>query len=85
MPNFAGDRAGLITRIGLRPSPHPTCYGSCLLGLFIDALPVNYDHEQWRSRFLNNWPSKSPAHDAYWDRINEGPGYRLDQAAAEGG
>lgn len=81
MPNFAGDRTGLITRIGLWPSPHPTWYGSRLRGLFIDALPVNYDHEEWRSCFLNNWPNGSPAHDSYWTRITNGPAYERDQAA----
>jgi predicted phosphodiesterase len=84
MPNFADTRFGLITRIGIGPSPLPATYGLCLEGIHIEALPVHYDHPVWVQRFLSDWPAGSDAHAAYFRRIESGPPYHMEQAARRG-
>ena len=79
MPNARARRFGLLTRIGVRASPHPACYGCKLASVFIDALPVHYDDARWRGEFLANWPEGSAAWLSYFDRIARGPEYRLQQ------
>jgi hypothetical protein len=73
MPNFAGTRFGLISRIATRPSPHAPVYGIARDGVFIDALPVAYDTAAFLDRFLKRWPAASLAHQSYFRRIVEGP------------
>lgn len=80
MPNFCRMQAGLITRIGLEPGPHPSLYGARVMDTLIDALPVAYDHDAWRQLFLGNWPERSPAHSSYYDRIVHGPTFDLRRA-----
>lgn len=79
MPNARGQCFGLLTRIGVQPSPHKACYGCKLAGVSIDALPVRYDDGRWHREFLANWPVGSPAWLSYFDRIARGPEYRLQQ------
>ncbi len=81
MPNFAGSRYGVITRIATSPSPHKPLYGLARGGVCIDALALDYDHDDFLRRFLARWPQGSPAHDSYYERIMAGPDYRLEQAA----
>lgn len=82
MPNFAGRRAGLITRIGCAPFAGPEkIYGAEIRGTHVEALEVHYDHASWVARFLSNWPAGSAAHASYHRRIVDGPGFTLDQAA----
>jgi len=83
MPNFAGSRLGVITRIGLTPSPHQPLYGLIRDGVYIDALPLAYDHDAFAERFLARWPKNSPAHLSYFSRIMNGPGHTLTQAAGQ--
>ena len=81
MPNFAGQRYGLISRIGSTPCPHlDPVYGARHGPLYIDALPVHYDHNKWLQGFLANWPSGSAAHTSYFERLNHGPAYGVKQA-----
>lgn len=80
MPNFRGETRGLITRIGICPSPHEAVYGGQVDGVHVDALSVRYDHAMWQQLFLENWPAGSPAHASYFDRIVHGPEYSLDRA-----
>lgn len=83
MPNFQGTDFGLITRISENPAPPPdSLYGINLNGLRYDALPVRFDTERWMTTFLNNWPVGTPAHDAYYQRIVNGPDFRLEDATA---
>ena len=44
-------------------------------------MPVAYDVIRWQREFLANWPPGSPAHDSYYGRITQGPGYPLAKAA----
>ncbi len=80
MPNFEDKPGGLLTRIGVHPSPHPPLYGEELGGVFIDSLQIEYDRALWQKRFLANWPSGSDAHHSYFPRIDSGPSYKLAQA-----
>lgn len=81
MPNFAGDPAGLLTRIALTPFSEPERrFGVGVRGIFADAIAVDVDAAEWRNRFLCIWPEGSDAHVSYFDRIARGPSYRRDEA-----
>jgi hypothetical protein len=69
MPNSNGQYPGLITRIGLSPSPNTVAYGTRIAHAHVDALAVDYDSARWQSLFLANWPSHSDAHVSYFARI----------------
>jgi hypothetical protein len=69
MPNLHGSLAGIITRIGIQPSPHAPLYGTRTAGVHVDALAVDYDHTLFEHAFLANWPSDSDAHTSYFKRI----------------
>ncbi len=84
MPNFRGTQYGVVTRIGLTPSPHATLYGLRLRGVFVDALAVAYDQAAWRENFLHQWPPGSPAHESYFRRICDGPDFDLAYARPAG-
>lgn len=81
MPNFAGSRFGVVTRIAISPSPHQPLYGLVREGVHIDALALDYDHAAFVGRFLKRWPQGAPAHQSYYRRITAGPDYNIDQAA----
>jgi hypothetical protein len=80
MPNFAGTRYGVITRIGLRPSPHAPLYGTSIGGVHVDAVAVHYDVARWRAEFAANWPPGAAAHTSYARRIAWGPHYAIGDA-----
>jgi hypothetical protein len=81
MPNFAGDAAGLLTRIGGRPFDGPERrFGLRAGAAFVDALAVEIDAGAWRAEFLRQWPPGSDAHASYFERILRGPDYRPDEA-----
>jgi hypothetical protein len=86
MPNARGTRFGMLTRIGITPSPHASLYGHTARGAHVDALAIHYDHASWQKCFLENWPENSPAWLSYFERIAKGPDHRLqtstDLAAA---
>ncbi|MCX7150933.1 MAG: hypothetical protein NTY05_16310, partial [Rhodocyclales bacterium] len=82
MPNFAGTRFGILTRIGLQASPHSALYGHTIRNVHIDALAVHYDPAAWQKSFLANWPAGSPAWLSYFKRITHGPDYTPRQAFA---
>ena len=77
MPNAAGARFGILTRVATTPAPHPRLYGEELRGTRIDALAIRYDDAKWRGQFLENWPEGSPAWLSYFDRIVDGPAFDL--------
>ena len=74
MPNHAGTRYGIVTRISTGP-----CAGGERLrgierhGVHVDALRLDYDHDRWMRRFLSHWPAGSAAHASYHRRMVEGP------------
>lgn len=85
MPNFRGLRHGLITRIGPRPAPHPTLYCTRAGAVWVEAIPLAYDYDEWIMRFLSNWPEGSPAYLSYFARIMDSPDYAVAQAAPDAG
>jgi hypothetical protein len=82
LPNFAGTRFGLLTRVSADPRPPGDgLYGITLAGVRVDALPVRYDHDRWHAEFLRSWPPGSPAHANYAARIEGGAWPTVDHAA----
>ena len=68
LPNFSGGRYGLLSRIAT--TPHPAALYRCQRdGLFIEALPLNYDHTAFLADFDRQWPAHSPAALSYRSRI----------------
>ena len=81
MPNVAGTRYGLLTRISVEPYRGPAlAYGTTAAGVFVDALRIDYDDERWMRRFLASWPEGSSAHASYHRRMREGPRHAAAQA-----
>ncbi len=84
MPNFAGDRAGLITRIATLPVPASLArsrrYGTEVADVYIDALAVHFDTAKWGDQFARVWPAGSPAAASYGRRIIGGPQFSIDDA-----
>ncbi len=79
MPNFAGTRYGVATRISTSPSRR-ALYGERAGRLYVEAVPIEYDHAAWTARFAAQWPAGSDAHRSYHGRILNGPGYSIAQA-----
>ena len=72
MPVFAGARHGLLSRIAR--TPHPLAlYRAAYAGLFVEALPLVYDHAAFLAEFDRQWPPHSPAARAYRSRLLDGP------------
>ena len=84
MPNFRGQPAGLLTRIGTDPPPVASLYGSRCAPLYVDAVPVAYDDPAFRRAFLAAWPEGSPAHTSYWARLSGRVGDTPEHAAGAG-
>lgn len=88
MPNFAGTRCGLVTRISVHPMPAALAacraYGADVAGVYVDALSVHFDFTAWRAMFLDTWPAGSDAHVSYFDRIADGPAFTVDDALGRG-
>lgn len=83
MPNMAGERFGLVTRIAIEPSP-AALYRAQAGGVFVEALAVRYDPAAFEARFLAQWPPGSAAHVSYWARISAGADHSLARAAPVG-
>lgn len=79
MPNFAGERYGLVTRISVRRATD-ALYGTRVAGAFVDTLAVRYDTAAWLARFLASWPPGSAAHRSYFRRLTAGPALAREQA-----
>jgi hypothetical protein len=80
MANFAGATHGLVSRIATVPCPHPTLYGVARDGVFVDALAVEFDLDEFLAQFEMRWPKGSSARTSYHERITRGPSYTPDQA-----
>lgn len=79
MPNFAGTRFGLATRISVRASAR-ALYGARLGGLHVQAVPIEYEHRAWLQAFAAQWPAGSDADLSYRRRIENGPRYEISEA-----
>ena len=81
MPNFAGTRFGIATRISTRAGPPGLAvYGARLGALHVEAVRIDYDHDDWLRHFLSIWPDGSSAHRSYFRRIVAGPPYEAARA-----
>ncbi len=83
MPNFAGDRAGLLTRVAVTPYPGPERRFGIVTGsgtVHVDAIGVEFDPAAWLEHFRRDWPAGSDAHTSYAERITRGPTYERRQA-----
>ena len=79
MPNFAGERFGVATRISVRPAAD-ALYGAGVAGGHVEAVAVRYDAPAWERRFLAAWPEGSAAHASYFRRIAQGPAFARERA-----
>jgi len=79
MPNFAGTRYGLATRISVTPSAS-ALYATRVGRLSVEAIAIDFDAEAWTARFLQQWPEGTDAYASYFSRMVDGPRYRLEQA-----
>jgi hypothetical protein len=65
--NFADTSYGVITRLSSDPQPpNDSLYGVTLGTLRCDAVPVRFDLDQWKARFLAQWPPASLAMTTTW-------------------
>jgi hypothetical protein len=83
MPNFSGDRAGLLTRVAVTPYRGSERRFGIVTGsgaVHVDALGVDFDAASWLNRFSQDWPQGSDAHESYFDRITKGPTYETRDA-----
>ena len=81
MPNFQGDAAGLITRIALSPyTGAERRFGVVEREVHIDAIAIEIDTAAWQRQFQKLWPEGSDAHASYFNRIQHGPAYQLQDA-----
>lgn len=82
MGNFQSSVFGVLTRVSAqRAAPADSLYGMTIEGLRCDALPIEYDIDDWSAVFLNSWPPETPAHTSYWERIVQGTFLQLEQSA----
>lgn len=89
MPNFSGDTAGLVIRLGVTPftaaaprlravlAAAPAGRGEAL---HAEALALEFDTAAWQARFAARWPPGSDAHHSYARRIAEGPAHHVGDA-----
>lgn len=82
MPNFGGTQYGCISRLATVPRPEgiASLYGQYTGHIYLDAVPVNYDHSRWIDKFQLQWPEGSAAHRSYFDRLQGKLFYTLAQA-----
>lgn len=83
LPNFEGQLFGLVTRIATAPASEAV-FSARKGPLFIEAVPLRYDHDAFLAWFDDLWPRLSPAAVSYRDRIAHGPDDRIDQALLGG-
>lgn len=76
LPNFAGEDFGLCIRIATCPR-EDSLFECELDGLFIQAIPVRYDHTAYLKWFDGLWPETSAAAISYRSRIVDGAEDRI--------
>lgn len=83
LPNFEGQRFGIVTRIATTPA-RESVFGARHGDLFVDAVPVRYDHDAFLSWFDSLWGPLSPAAVSYRSRIANGDPARISEALLGG-
>lgn len=80
MPNFGGSANGLITRISVHAGKAAPLYGTRVKSTYVDAILVEAVTRDFLAEFEAMWPSDSPAHQSYFQRLQHGPSYTLEKA-----
>ena len=80
---FCGTQFGLMTRISARPAKD-ALYRAVIDGVYVEAIPIDFDPDTWLAHFSERWPQGSAAHTSYFERMKAGPGYLLSSAVREG-
>lgn len=80
MPNFRGDRRGVITRISLHAGPEQPLYGCRIDGAHCEAVALPWDTQAWDRWFSAVWPRGSAASASYRERLQYGPRHRMQMA-----
>lgn len=72
LPEYKGLLYGLINRIS--KTPHPDAiYRTMVKGVYVEAVPVRYDHDAFIAWFDSIWEEDSPAAQSYRPRAVAGP------------
>ena len=82
MPNFRGERYGVVTRVSINPCDDALYRLQCN-EIHVEAIALRYDQNAWEKRFLELWPAGTPAHRSYYERIRNGTSYAVAQALRE--
>jgi hypothetical protein len=69
MANFAGETAGLLTRISVHRLRHAPHYGVRLGAVHVEAIPIPFDAAAFLALFDAIWPRGTPAEVSYRKRI----------------
>ncbi|MBI5718753.1 MAG: metallophosphoesterase family protein [Burkholderiales bacterium] len=84
MPNFRGERSGLVTRIATRAwRGRERRFGVHQAGVHHEALALEWDAAAFDGEFLRLWPPGSDAFASYFERIQRGPDYTPAQAVRD--
>lgn len=83
LPNFTGQHFGLAVRVATTPHPD-ALFGAERDGLYVEAVPVRYDHDAFLTWFDDLWPAASPAAVSYRARIVEGSDDYLEDSLLGG-
>ena len=83
LPNFEGQHFGIVTRIATTPAVE-SVFGARWGNLYIDAVPVRYDHDAYVKWFDELWEPLSPAAVSYRGRIVNGDSARISEALLGG-
>lgn len=83
LPNFEGENFGLCVRIAAHPR-EDSLFECEIDGLFVQAIPVRYDHDSYLEWFDGLWGPSSAAAISYRDRIVNGPEDRIKDSLLGG-
>lgn len=83
LPTFKGQNFGIVTRISVLPCDDAV-YRAEYKGLYVEAVPVRYDHDAYLEWFDGLWPVNSPAEVSYRDRIINGPNAYIENSILGG-
>lgn len=83
LPCFSGQHFGIITRIATTPAKE-ALFGAQIDGVWVQAVPVRYDHDAYLEWFDALWPRLSPGAVSYRGRIVDGPDDRISEALMGG-
>ena len=83
LPTFQGQQFGILTRIAPTPCDDAV-YRTQHKDLYVEAVPVRYDHNAYVEWFDSLWARRSPAEISYRKRILNGPACTIKDALLGG-